>query len=216
MKKIAVILSGCGFQDGAEITESVSTLIALAEAGVSYQIFAPQKSFTSVNHLSGETQGTRSSLEEANRIGRGKVQDLKELNPENFDGLVLPGGYGAAKVLCDFAEKGAGCTVDPTVEKVITAFYKQEKPIAAICIAPALVAKVLGKNKITVTIGDDKGTAGEIAKTGAIHEDCKVEDYVTDRDHRIITTPAYMYDEATPAQVFKGVRGAIRELVGMA
>jgi enhancing lycopene biosynthesis protein 2 len=200
-KKIAVILSGCGHQDGAEITESVSTLISLSEAGVWFQIFAPD--FKNV-------------LSEAARIARGNIRPLSELKAKDFDGLALPGGFGVVLNLCNWSTEGAKCQVLPDAERVIKEFYTEQKPIAAICIAPALVARVLGKNGITLTVGNDPTTASEIAKTGALHESCPVDDFISDRGHKIISTPAYMYAEARPFEVFSGVRKAIREMVEMA
>jgi len=216
MKKIAVVLSGCGHQDGSEITEAISTLIALSELNVGYQIFAPDLITKTSNHLNDASESPRNALSEAARIARGNARDLKTLEASNFDALVIPGGYGAAKVLCNFAQLGHKCDVLPEVRKVIEGFYKEEKPIAAICIAPALVARVLGSKGITLTIGNDAETAAEITKTGAHHEVCAVEDYVTDREHRLITTPAYMYSNAKPSEVFTGIRKALKELVEMA
>lgn len=217
MKKVAVVLSGCGHRDGAEITEAVSTLIALGQCGASYQIFAPDMNFPVTNHLSGQpVNQTRNAREEAARIGRGQVKDLKELNARDFDALAFPGGFGAAVNLCTWGKKGAQCDVLPEVSRVIHEFYKGEKPIAAICIAPALIARVLGADGVTVTIGSDPETVAEITKTGAHHETCPVEDFVTDRDHRIVTTPAYMYPQAKPSEVFTGIQKAIQELVEMA
>lgn len=198
-KQIAVILTGCGHLDGSEITEAVSSLIALTEAGAEYKVFAPT-----------------AKMEESARISRGKIDDIKNLKADAFDGLVMPGGYGAAKHLCTWATEGAKCSVNPEAERVIKEFYAQEKPIAAICIAPALVAKVLGDKGVTVTIGDDKDTAAEIKKTGTHHENCAVTDFITDREHRVVTTPAYMYNDAKPAEIFTGIRKAIRELIEMA
>ncbi|GMA80461.1 hypothetical protein GCM10025880_68800 [Methylorubrum aminovorans] len=51
MKKIAVVLSGCGVFDGAEINEAVLTLLALEERGITYQCFAPDKPQLTINHL---------------------------------------------------------------------------------------------------------------------------------------------------------------------
>jgi len=216
-KKIAVVLSGCGHKDGAEITEAISSLIALSEAGADYECFAPDKDFTVTDPLTAKaTSETRNILKEAARIARGKIHALKELKAKNFDGLVLPGGYGAALHLCTWGKEGAKCSVLPEMENVLTDFYSAEKPIAAICIAPALVARVLGKKGITVTLGQDKTSAAEIMKTGATHENCAVDDFVSDREHRIITTTAYMYDKAQPIEVFKGIRKAVQELVEMA
>ena len=216
MKKIAVVLSGCGFQDGAEITESVSTLIALASLGASYSCFAPSLEFTETNHITGESTGQkRNCLIESARISRGKIQNISELTAENFDGLVFPGGFGAAVHLCNFAEQGSKGVVLAEVEKSVWSFYSKMKPIAAACIAPALLALVLGDEGITLTIGNDEDTAKEIRKTGANHVRCEVTDYVTDRDKKIITTPAYMYGEAKPSEVFAGVSAMIKELIEM-
>jgi enhancing lycopene biosynthesis protein 2 len=215
-KTIAVVLSGCGYLDGAEITETVSVLIALGEFGAAYQCFAPDMEIQPVDHLKVQPEtGTRNALKEAARITRGKVLPLSELNPDQFDGVIFPGGYGAAKVLSTWATEGAGAKVIPDVTRVIAAFHAQSKPIGAICIAPTLVAKVLGSHGVTITIGNDAGTAAELAKTGAHHENCKVTDYITDRETKVISTPAYMYD-SEPHLIFQGVRGLVRELVEMA
>lgn len=216
MKTIAVVLSGCGFKDGAEITESVSTLISLSELGANYQVFAPNIDFTPTNHISGQSGEKRNVLTEASRISRGDIKDLKELSSKSFDAVVFPGGFGAALHLCTWAKDGANCTVHPEAKRVLEEFYNDGKPIGAICISPALVAKVLGSKNVTLTIGDDKETAQEIEKTGAHHENCAVDDYVTDRENKIISTPAYMYDDAKPNKVFTGINRAIKELTEMA
>lgn len=217
MKNVAVVLSGCGHKDGAEITEAVSALIALSQSGAKYEIFAPNLDFHPTNHLTSEksSKELRNCLAEAARIGRGDAKDLKDLQEKNFDALLFPGGFGAALHLSDWAHKGSKAQVHPEVQRVILAFHKASKPIGAICIAPTLVAKVLGSENITVTIGNNLETAKEIEKTGAQHVECPVEDYITDRLHKIITTPAYMC-EAQPHQVFKGISGLISELVEMA
>lgn len=217
MKKIAVILSGCGHQDGTEITEAVSLLIGLSQHHAEVTCFAPDLNFSPKNHLSGEISKTehRNILVESARITRGKSYDLKTLNPNEFDAVVVVGGFGAALNLSNWGQLGAQCTVLPELQKNIEAFYSQSKPIGAICIAPAIIAKILGSHKITVTIGTDKETALEIKKTGAIHVDCEVTDYISDRDHKIITTPAYMH-KAAPHEVFKGITALAKELVEMA
>lgn len=211
--KIAVVLSGCGHLDGAEIRESIFTLLALDQAGAQVKVFAPDADQHHViNHRKGEeTAGEkRHILTEAARLTRGDVSPLTELNPEQFNGLVIPGGFGVAKNLCTFAFKGASCDVMPQVQKVIEGFYELKKPIAALCIAPVLVAKVLGKHQVTVTIGTDKETASEIEKTGARHQDCKVSEYVQDKDHNLFTTPAYMYGEAKISEVHRGVDSCLK------
>lgn len=216
MKKIAVVLSGCGYLDGAEITESISLLIALDQNGAHVSCFAPDMKFAAVDHHTGEPAGEeRNAFNEAARIARGKVLELKTLRAEAFDAVAFPGGFGAAKNLSNWATKGAAAEVHPDVANVIREFHEAGKPIAAICIAPTLIAKVLGKKGPTVTIGNDPETAAEIEKTGTHHENCPVTDYVTDRELKVITTPAYMYD-AAPADVFRGISGLVKELVEMA
>lgn len=213
-KKIAVVLSGCGFKDGSEITEAISALIHLSEFGVEYKIFAPDQDFLSINHLNGQSQGNRNILVESARLSRGDSSPLSMLDPNSFDGLVLPGGYGAATHLCSFAKDGAKGVVLPEIQKIISDFHAQSKPICAMCIAPALLALALKGKGVSLTIGEDPATSSEIEKTGNFHEVCSVTDYVSDRENKVITTPAYMY-EAKPHQVFQGIRGAIRELVDM-
>ena len=217
MKKVAVVLSGCGFLDGAEITEAISTLVAIGQQGAEYRCFAPNKDVPETNHLTKQPTGqTRNALQEAARIARGEIQPLEELQASDFDALAFPGGFGAAILLCDFAQKGSGGTIDPQVLRIVKEFHESRKPIAAICIAPAIMALALGDQGVTVTIGDDPGTASEVEKTGAKHLNCAVEKYVVDSANKIITTPAYMYGTAKPHQIFEGVSGAIAELIKMA
>ena len=200
-RKIAVVLSGCGHTDGTEITEAVSTLIALSEVGAQYQCFAPD---------------VGNSLEMSKRIARGNVQPIGKLRSQDFDGVVFPGGYGAAKILSNFAEAGASGKVLPEVSRVIKEFHADAKPIGVICIAPSLVALTLGKEGVELTIGNDDATAAVIKKTGARHTSCPVDDYISDRDHKVLSAPAYMYDDAKPFEVYTGIRKMILELVEMA
>jgi enhancing lycopene biosynthesis protein 2 len=204
-RKIAVVLSGCGHTDGTEVTEAISAFIAITEMGASYVCFAPE---------AGE--GGSTPFEMSKRIARGQVLPLSKLKASDFDGLVFPGGSGAAKLLSNFAEKGSRATAIPDVNRVIAEFHAQSKPIGAICIAPVLIALSLGKLSIELTVGENGQTASEIAKTGAQHTICPVTDYISDRDNKILTTPAYMYDEANSFEVFTGIRKMIRELVEMA
>jgi enhancing lycopene biosynthesis protein 2 len=214
MKKIAVVLSGCGYLDGAEITESVSLFIALNQAGAEVSCFAPDIELDEFDHISKSPTGSkRNVLKESARIARSEVKSLADLHAKDFDGLAFPGGFGAAKNLSNWAEKGAACEVNADVKRVILEFFEASKPIGACCIAPVLLAKVLGKKKVTLTIGDDAATAAEIQKTGAIHEECPVDDYITDRETKVVTTPAYMYGNAKPNEVFAGIFGLAHELV---
>jgi enhancing lycopene biosynthesis protein 2 len=192
-------------------------LIALTEAGAEYLCFAPNMEFAVAAHDGKQTEtSTRNVIQEAARIARGKIQDLRELREKDFDAVIFPGGFGAAKNLSSWAVSGANAQVIPDITRVITEFHKASKPIGAICIAPTLVSKVLGSENVNLTIGDDLATAKEIEKTGAHHVKCTVTDYVSDRDHKVLTTPAYMFDSASPFEVFTGIRKMIRELVEMA
>ena len=217
MKKIAVVLSGSGYLDGAEVTEAVSLLIELGRAGVNYDVFAPDKNYNSVAHHS-QTQielGVRNSIEESARITRGNVRNLDELSVKRYDGLALPGGFGVAKNLSTWAQDGAGCTVNKDFKEVLLEFHEQSKPILALCIAPAVVARVLGQvTSPNLTIGNDEATAKEIEKCGAEHVVCGVTDFVTDRENKIVSTPAYMYEEAH-YKVFEGIQNACKEFLEM-
>lgn len=215
-KKIAVVLSGCGNKDGAEITEAVSLIVGLSQAGAHITYFAPNIEFDAKNFLTDTVIEKRNVMVESARITRSEIKDLKDLKSEQFDGLAFPGGFGAALHLSTWATKGSRCEVLPEISKAITEFHAQSKPIAAICIAPALVAKVLGSHRVTVTLGESKDVSNEIEKTGAQHESCPVDDYVTDRECKVITTPAYMFDNAKPHQVFKGISGLVKEFIEMA
>ncbi len=217
MKRVAVVLSGCGFLDGAEITEGISTLIAIGQNGAEYKVFAPNKDVPETNHLTRQQTGhRRNAMHEAARIARGNIQPIEKLKAEDFDALAFPGGFGAALHLCNFAEKGSAGEIDPQVQRVVKEFHESGKPIAAICIAPAIMALAFGKDGVNVTIGDDKETASELEKSGAKHVNCAVQKFVVDKKNKIVTTPAYMYGNAEPFQVFEGVSGAIKELIQMA
>jgi enhancing lycopene biosynthesis protein 2 len=216
-KKIGVILSGCGFQDGAEIHEAVVTLLALERAGAEILCMAPNIDQRKVvNHLTGEeTLEKRNVLVESARIARGQIRDLATVKADELDGLVLPGGFGAALNLSDFALKGPQSTVHPEVERLVRDVFKQKKPIGAICIAPAVLARVLGKEKLVLTIGDDAGTAKAIEACGGRHQSCATEAIVVDRDHKVVTTPAYMLGPSIKA-VAAGIEKAVAEVVRLA
>jgi enhancing lycopene biosynthesis protein 2 len=196
MAKIGVILSGCGVYDGSEINETVITLLALDRAGAEVLMMAPNVEQQVVNHLTGDTiaGATRNVLEESARIARGNVTDIATVKVDDFDALFIPGGFGVAKNLCDFAFKGPDCSVNPDVERLLKGTVAAGKPLAAVCIAPALLAKVLGQDLpgVQLTIGTDEGTAGAINTMGAAHISCPVTEFIVDEKNRIITSPAYM------------------------
>ncbi len=192
-KKVAVILSGCGVYDGAEIYESVITLLRLDQRGVDVQCFAPNiTQHHVINHLTGdEMPETRNVLVEAARIVRGEIKDVREASADEFDALIVPGGFGAAKNLSDFAVNGAQLTVQPDVLALAQAFAAANKPVGLICIAPAMAAKIFGPG-VVCTIGNDADTAAALTTMGAQHEECAVDDIVEDPQYKLVTTPAYM------------------------
>ena len=216
MKHIAVILSGCGYLDGAEIRESVLTLLYLDQLGAKVQCFAPDiMQMHVVNHLSGEEvpSESRNVLVEAARIARGEVQDLANLNAASFDGLVIPGGFGVAKNLSDLAVKGPQATVNSEFQRVVKAFLAQQKPIGAICIAPAvLAAAIQGDHSATLTIGDDEGTASAIEAFGSSHQNCETAAYVFDEKLKIASCSAYMREDSISA-VAKGIEQVVRQVI---
>ena len=192
-KKIAVILSGCGVYDGAEIHESVITLLRLDQRGAQVECFAPDVAQLHViNHLTGEEMPeSRNVLVESARIARGTVKDIGQANAADFDALIVPGGFGAAKNLSNFAVEGAGCSINPQVLALAEAFAEAGKPVGLICISPALAAKIYGPG-VTCTIGNDADTAAALDKMGATHVECTVEDIVEDPARKLVSTPAYM------------------------
>ncbi len=214
MTNVAVILSGCGHQDGAEIREAVLSLLYLDQHGATVQCFAPDIAQTSViNHLTGEAkQESRNVMEEAARIARGNIKPLSQLNPDAFDALVIPGGFGAAKNLSDLALKGAGAEVLPDFTLAVQGFFEAGKPIGAICIAPAVVAAVLKDKGITLTIGEDKGVASVIEALGNYHKDAPTNGYVLDETHRIVSCSAYMREDAL-SDIAKGISQVIEQVM---
>lgn len=192
-KKVAVILSGCGVYDGAEIHESVITLLRLDQRGAKVQCFAPNiAQHHVINHLTGEEMPeSRNVLVESARIARGDIKDISEANAEAFDALIVPGGFGAAKNLSDFAFQGTDCAVQPDVLALAEAFAEAGKPIGLMCISPAIAAKIYGPGVIC-TIGKDADTAAAVSKMGGEHQECDVSEIVEDKARKLVSTPAYM------------------------
>ncbi len=218
MAKVGVVLSGCGVYDGSEIHEAVITLLAIDRAGAEAVCMAPDiAQMHVVNHLTGDVaEGeTRNVLVESARIARGNVKNVKDVTAAEFDALILPGGFGAAKNLCDFAVNGPDCTVNPDVARIVRETVAAKKPLAAVCIAPALIAKVLGQsNSPALTIGTDEGTAGALNSMGAKHVDCPVREFVVDKENRIVSTPAYML-AGRISEAADGIEKTVRTLIDM-
>ena len=192
-KKVAVILSGCGVYDGSEIYESVITLLRLDQRGAQVQCFAPNvPQLHVINHLTGEEMPeSRNVLTESARLARGQIKDLREARAEDFDALIMPGGFGAAKNLSTFATEGAAAKVLPEVLALAQAFAQAGKPVGLMCIAPVLAAKIFGAG-VVCTIGSDHDTAAALTQMGAEHHECEVSDIIEDSQRKLVTTPAYM------------------------
>ena len=212
MKKFAVVLSGCGVFDGAEIHEATLTMLAIMKQGAQYEIFAPDiPQHHVINHITGEEMDeSRNVLLESARISRGQIKDLKQYDPNNFDALIFPGGFGAAKNLCDFAFKGAGCTVNLDIEQAILETAGKNKPIGALCISPVIFAKVFGD--VEVTIGQDAGTSEAIEKLGATHVKTTHGEVIIDEKNNLFTTPCYMLD-ANILDIAKGASNIVKVML---
>ena len=195
MKKVAVILSGCGVYDGSEIHESVLTLLALDRAGAEVTCAAPDIAQKQViDHTTGkEMPGEeRNVMIEASRISRGAIRRLDELEVADFDAIIFVGGFGAAKNLSSYAFDGPDYDVAPAVTQLIQTAHAAGKALGFICIAPILAARALGKQSARLTIGNDPATAAALVGKGAAHVDCPVSEAIIDRKNRIVSTPAYM------------------------
>jgi len=219
MPRVAVCLSGCGHKDGTEIHEATLALLALDQAGAEIVCCAPNMAQTAVfDHLNGKCVSgeTRNVLVESARIARCSIKDMGTIHAADIDALIFPGGLGAAKNLCSFVDDGPDCTIHPEVERLAGEMLDARKPIGAICIAPAMLARILGKRGLhpQLTIGTDTRTAAAIEKMGARHTECAVTSFVVDQEHRLVTTPAYMLAKG-PAEVFEGIRGLVGAVLGL-
>ena len=216
-KQIGVILSGCGVYDGSEIHEAVITLLAIDRAGAEAVCMAPNiEQMHVINHLKGEpAEGeTRNVLVESARIARGNIKDLAHVKADSLDALILPGGFGAAKNLCDFAVKGAECSVNPDVARLVRDMVNAKKPVAAVCIAPTVLSRVLGDDKLPheLTIGNDQQTADALTAMGSKHVTCPVSNFVVDKANKLISSPAYML-AGSISEAAEGIEKTVNALI---
>ncbi|MEA5115345.1 MAG: isoprenoid biosynthesis glyoxalase ElbB [Geobacteraceae bacterium] len=215
-KKIGVVLSGCGVRDGSEIHEAVLTLLAIDRNGAEAICMAPDIEAPEVNHLTmQETGAKRNVLMESARIARGNIKNIQDVKASDLDAVIFPGGFGAAKNLCNFAAKGADAAIQPDVAKLVRDMAKAKKPIGAICIAPALIAATLGREYAPeVTIGNDAGTAAAIIQTGSKHVECPVREFVVDKKNKIVSTPAYMLAKSI-SETADGIEKAVKAIIDL-
>ncbi len=215
-KTVGVILSGSGYLDGTEIQEAVLCLLALDQRGAVVKVYAPEGKLVEVDHLKGQPTGAEKNIRtEAARIARGKVEDLATAKGSEVDAWILPGGFGAAKNLSDFATKGASAVAHKDVARVVREALSAHIPVGACCIAPAVLAAV-GKGtglKLRLTIGNDPDTAKALVSMGAVHIECPVDGMVADTEHKVATTPAYMYDAGPLAKIAVGIDKMVAQIL---
>ena len=217
MPKIGVVLSGCGVMDGSEIHEAALTLLALSRKGGEAVCMAPNADQHHViNHLTNEpTKEKRNILVESARIARGKIKDIQAVKASDVDALIFPGGFGAAKNLSTFAFDGPDCKVHPEAARLTKEVHAAGKPIGAICISPALMAKIFQGQPVKVTIGNDAGTASAIQKLGGEHVVCGVREICVDEKNKLVTTPAYMLAQNI-GEAYDGIEKLVAEVLKMA
>jgi enhancing lycopene biosynthesis protein 2 len=215
MPKIGVVLSGCGVNDGSEIHETVITMLELDKAGADMVLMAPNiDQMHVVNHYTGqEMDEYRNVLMESARIARGDIKDMAEVSSKDVDALIFPGGFGVAKNLSDYAMAGADCSVNPDVIRLTKEVHEDKKPIGVMCIAPAMMAKILGE-ETEMTIGFDEQTSSDIDAMGAKHILCPVEDIVVDMKKKIVSTPAYM-EAKRIKEAAEGITKLVAEVLSM-
>jgi enhancing lycopene biosynthesis protein 2 len=216
MATIGVLLSGCGVYDGSEIHEATLTLYFLDRAGAKVVFCAPDMSRQAVDHATKAPMAEQRDVRrEAARLARGPVADVATIEAAALDGLILPGGLGAATNLCDFAVNGAKGTVHPAVAKLLRDMHAARKPIGAICIAPAVLALALGEHHPRLTIGNDAGTASVLEEAGASHQVCGVDETCLDAGNNLVTTPAYMLGPGI-ADIARGIGKLVAEVLSRA
>jgi enhancing lycopene biosynthesis protein 2 len=217
--KVGVVLSGCGVYDGSEIHEAVLTLYFLQKHGAETVCMAPDiEQLHVINHLNGSVSGNekRNVLTESARIARGNIKNLADVKVSDFDALIFPGGFGAAKNLTTFAIQGADCEINPDVLRIVLETVKAKKPLGAVCIAPVVLAKALAGTgiKTSVTIGNEQGVADQIEALGTAHVNCPVKDFTVDEKNKIVTSPAYMLGQNIP-EVAEGIEKTVKKLLEM-
>ena len=219
--QIAIVLAGCGVFDGSEIHEAVLTMLAVDQQGAEYQCFAPNTwQARTIDHFTGHAtalagdEDNRNVLAESARIARGQIKDLQEFKAKDYDAIIFPGGFGAALNLSDFAVKGADCEINHEVRRVLEESYDEGIVIGAMCIAPTVIARVLGKHHVKLTIGNDTKVAAGLKKMGAEHENKAATEVCVDEEHKIVTTPCYMLANSIK-QVAEGTHNLVEAVLDL-
>ncbi len=219
VKKVGVLLAGCGVFDGTEIHEATLTLYFLDREGADSLYVAPDNLQHHVidHQASSVTKEKRNVLSESARIARGQIQALSTVSSSDMDGLILPGGFGAVKNLADYAIHGRDCTIDLDVQRLICDMVDAGKPVGAMCVAPVVVALALREKAVhpLLTIGNDVSTAADIVHFGGRHQNATVDNIVRDEENKIVSTPAYMLGPSI-AHVAKGIEKLVMQVVAWA
>lgn len=213
--KFAIVLSGCGVYDGAEIHEATMTMLAVESKGCQYEMFAPNiNQYHVINHLTGDVMDeSRNVLVEAARIARGNIRALSEYSAKEFDGIIFPGGFGVAKNLCSYAIDGTEMRIDKIVAGAVRETHSLKKPIGALCISPIMIAALIPGAE--VTLGSDTKFNGEVSNLGGKHKTTQNRQVVVDTINRIVTTPCYMND-ATITDIARGAELVVKEMIALA
>lgn len=210
--KFAIILSGSGVFDGSEIHEATLSMYSICKNGCEYDIFAPNiNQHHVINHITGaEMNEKRNVLVESARIARGEIQDIANFSSDNYDALLMPGGFGVAKNLSDFAFRGSKCIVNKEISSCIINMHKAKKPIGALCISPVILANIL--KGIEVTIGNDKNTLEEIKTMNGKHKPCSAQEVCVDKTNNIYTTACYMLN-SNIYEIGMGIENLIQQII---
>ncbi|MCB9482199.1 MAG: isoprenoid biosynthesis glyoxalase ElbB [Desulfobacteraceae bacterium] len=213
MTSIAIILSGCGVNDGTEIHEAVITMLCLDKKNAHISYFAPDINQSSViDHISHSIMSEPRNIKtESARISRGNIKDIKEADPEKLDAVIFPGGAGVIKNFSKIFQNPKNPDINSDISKLVSDMHSHKKPVGAICISPLLVAAILGKFQPLLTIGNDINTAKMIEDFGGIHQKCNFDSIVFDEKNLIVSTPAYMLSKG-PAQVYEGISKLVEKI----
>jgi enhancing lycopene biosynthesis protein 2 len=214
LAKVGVLLSGVGHDDGSNISETVLTLFYLSEAGAEVVFLAPDSSQPEVvNHRTGKsTDERRNILVESARIAGEQIRALDQVDPRELDALIIPGGFGVLKNLCNFQVAGENCHVDEQVRHLVGGMVRRKRPVGVISMAAVLLARIL-KNREgitpTLTVGNDAEVAGKILAMGSVHVPTKPDEAVIDEQNRLVSTPASLSGTGI-AQMAQGIQNLVR------